>query len=73
MYKELKIPDHCLVCGEKLIGGGKTYGLYKCGCSVSVEKSQYNSNCFHLLVKNCWCQENIEASKTEEGFYEKVG
>ncbi len=63
------VPLKCPVCAADYKGGHEVPGkpmkdklriFYVCGCSISVQRSKYN-NAFRMLIKNCWCNENLEA------------
>lgn len=70
-YLTPRVPENCLVCGAKYIGGHELPGnrmkiglrcFYYCGSSISV-RSEHHDGCFQILIKGCWCEHN---KKTHE-------
>lgn len=63
------VPASCMICGAKWIGGHERPGhrmkvglrvFYECGASLSI-KEGFFEGAFHLLLKNCWCEENAKS------------
>jgi hypothetical protein len=63
------VPETCMICGAKWMGGHERPGhrmrpglrvFYDCGASLSVREG-YHEGAFHLLLKNCWCEENVNS------------
>lgn len=70
MYLFPKVPEKCFICDSIYIGGCALPGerfpkpglrvFYDCGASLSIKQSEFNHNVYHLLFKNCWCDENLK-------------
>jgi len=75
-YLTPKVPETCLCCGARWIGGHALPGthmkvglrsFYDCGASISIfrECSNPDDGAFHLLLKNCWCEHNQKVGEIQ--------
>lgn len=63
------VPEYCPICQAKYVGGHAAAGtrmkiglrvFYDCGASLSIKKGDVEEGVYHLLLKNCWCDENVK-------------
>src|SRR3954471_24988486 len=63
------VPEKCPICGADWKGGHEVPGnrmknglvvAFSCGGSMSAKKSRRH-NAFKIIMKNCWCEDNINA------------